>query len=261
MIKAPGVTVNNVKISPEQINAEAQYHPSESMPEAKYQAMQALVIRELLIQEAICCNLCTKDLAYQNPDEAIETLLNTEIKVPEPDIKSCKRYFENNKARFVTAPLFEVSHIFFPAPPGEKRARDNAKKRALAALRIIHDKPSSFNKIAKKESSCASAVKGGRLGQITKGQTVPAFEDALMKMKEGEVSAEPVETEVGFHIIKVHKRIDGENLPFDVVHEWIAHYLSEQSWNRAVSQYIKILASKAEIIGFHFNASEGVLVQ
>jgi peptidyl-prolyl cis-trans isomerase C len=58
MISAPGITVNGVKITIEQINSEVQYHPAPSLPDAKYQAMQALVIRELLIQQAIKLGLC-----------------------------------------------------------------------------------------------------------------------------------------------------------------------------------------------------------
>lgn len=50
---APGISVNGILISPEQISAEVQYHPAPTLFDAKYEAMQALVIRELLIQEAI----------------------------------------------------------------------------------------------------------------------------------------------------------------------------------------------------------------
>lgn len=49
---APGITVNGIKITPDEINAEVQYHPAESLFSAKYEAMRALVIRELLLQRA-----------------------------------------------------------------------------------------------------------------------------------------------------------------------------------------------------------------
>lgn len=47
---APGIVVNGVKISPEQINFEVQYHPAATLEDARYAAMKALVIRELLLQ-------------------------------------------------------------------------------------------------------------------------------------------------------------------------------------------------------------------
>jgi peptidyl-prolyl cis-trans isomerase C len=49
---APGIEVNGIKISTDEINAEVQYHPAESLFSAKYEAMKALVIREMLIQRA-----------------------------------------------------------------------------------------------------------------------------------------------------------------------------------------------------------------
>ena len=51
MIKSPGIEVNGIHITPEKINAEVQYHPAPSLQEARHAAMQALVIRELLLQQ------------------------------------------------------------------------------------------------------------------------------------------------------------------------------------------------------------------
>lgn len=63
----PGVDVNGIKITPEQIGAEVQYHPAKTLPDAKYQAMQALVIRELLIQKAATLGLCSgEDLPLES---------------------------------------------------------------------------------------------------------------------------------------------------------------------------------------------------
>lgn len=255
------ITVDGIAISQAQINEEVQYHPADKLMDAKHEAMQALVVRELLLQEAVRQGLCDRDGAITKADDVIEQLLSTEIKVPEPDDVSCSRYFENNQRRFATAPLFEVSHIFFPAPPSEKIARERAKGKAVDSLEKINANPYCFNEIARKESSCSSSVKGGHLGQISKGQTVPAFEAAVMTMEKGQISSVPVETEVGFHIIKIHERIDGKNLPFETVKDWIAHYLSQQSWNNAVSQYVQILAGKAKISGFDLKSADTPLVQ
>lgn len=259
MIQAPGVSVNGIKITPEQINAEVQYHPARTLPEARYEAMQALVIRELLIQQAVRMGLCEK--APENPDDVIDKLLAREISVPEPSREECERYYNNNKARFHTAPLFEVSHILYPAPPGDEAARCLAKEKAAFALGHIGRDPSSFAAIARSESACPSAREGGHLGQIGRGQTVPAFEAALQSMREGDISAEPVATEVGYHIIRVHKRAEGREIPFDAVAEWIAGFLKQQSWQRAFNQYVQILAGKAEISGFRLKGSDTPLVQ
>lgn len=261
MIRAPGITVNGVLITPDQINAEVQYHRAKSLPEAKYAAMQALVVRELLIQRAVSLGLSNARNAAEMPEQAIEALLEAEIDAPEPSKEECRRYYANNRDKFTTAPLFEASHIFYPAPVDDKQARKNARERAEAALRRIAENPRLFESIAHAESACSSAREGGFLGQIGKGQTLPAFESALMKMKEGEISDAPVETEVGYHLIKVHKRAEGRPLPEDVALEWVAEYLKRKAWQRAFRHYIEHLAAEAKISGFRIKGSDTPLMQ
>ena len=219
MISAPGITVNGIKITPEQINAEVQYHPAESLFSAKYEAMQALVVRELLIQRAADLGLCKHDVAVRNPDDILETLFEQEINVPQADLQTCERFYKSNKKQFYTSPLFEAAHILYPAPPDDESARDMALKKAQKTLKRIEQKPDQFESIAQAESACSSAKMGGHLGQITKGQTTPAFEFALLGMKEGDVSKEPLASEFGYHIIKVYKRIEGDQLPFEAVQD------------------------------------------
>ncbi len=261
IIKAPGISVNGIKITPEQINFEVQYHPSRSLFSAKYEAMQALVVRELLIQRAVDLNLCNYDKALENPDEIIDKLLDMEIDVPIADEKACKHFYKNNKKKFFTPPLFEAAHILFLASPSDDIAREKALERAVKALDLINKNPDDFKKIAKNQSACSSAKTGGYLGQITKGQTTPEFESALFDMQEGEISPTPIASKYGYHIIKVHKRIEGKQLPFDAVEEWIADHLKSQSWQRAFSQYVQLLAGKAEISGFLVKQSDTPLVQ
>ncbi len=118
-----------------------------------------------------------------------------------------------------------------------------------------------FEKIAKSESACSSAKMGGRLGQVTKGQTTPVFEAALFDMQEGDISSEPLKSEFGYHIIRVDKRLEGKQLPFEAVHEDIADDLRRQSWQRAFSQYIQLLAGETKISGFQLKQSDTSLVQ
>lgn len=261
MISAPGITVNGIAITPDQINQETQYHHASSMPEAKYHAMQALVIRELLIQRAVYCCLCSREFALKSPDEAIGKLLEKEVCTPEPKQRECKKYYLENREKFKTRPLFEVSHIFYPAPARDKKARSKALGCANAALDRIHRNPALFETIAQAESACSSAQTGGFLGQIGAGQTVPAFESALLAMKEGEISKDPVETEVGYHIIRIHRRAEGKPLPKEPVMDWIADYLRNESWRRIFRHYVLKLASEAKISGFRFAGDGTPLVQ
>ena len=258
---APGIEVNGIKISIDEINAEVQYHPADTLHSAKYEAMKALVIKEVLIQRAAEKGLCQRDEAVKNPDAAIEELLALEISIPEADLQSCKRYYEYNKKKFFTSPLFEVSHILYMAPPDDAKHCAEAHAKALVALRRIKTNPDLFETIAREESACSSAGEGGRLGQISRGQTMPAFERALFHMQEGETSAAPVQTEVGYHIIRAHKRVEGKQLPFENVKGWIAQDLHEKSWNRAFHQYIQLLVGRCHISGFRLEGAQNPLVQ
>lgn len=262
MITASDISVNGVKITPEQINAEVQYHPADSLLNARQEATQALVIRELLIQRAVDLKLCEPDQAMANTDEVLTTLFEKEIKIPEADEAACQRFYAGHKKRFYTAPLFEAAHILYPAPPEDETARTEALNKANRALIRIQKDPDCFAAMAQKESACSSAKTGGHLGQISKGQTTPVFESALLEMHEsGEVSKEPLASEFGYHLIKLHKRIEGQQLPFEAVHQWIANHLQNQAWQRAVSQYIQLLAGQAEINGFHLRQAATPLVQ
>lgn len=261
MIKAPGVTVNGIIITSEQINAETQYHPAASLSDAKYRAMQALVIRELLLQQAAKVGLCESAVDRNLSDEIIDRLLEREITVPEPAAGECERYYNSNKKRFHTSPLFEASHILYLAPPEDEEACARALASAKKTLSRLRKKPDLFEDIAKGESACPSGKTGGNLGQISRGQTLPAFEDALLTMAAGDISPEPVQSEVGYHIIRLHRRIEGQLLPFEAVAEWVADHLRKQSWERAFSQYIQILAGEAKISGFRLAGADTPLVQ
>ncbi len=258
---APGIEVNGVKITSDEINAEVQYHPAESLFSAKYEAMRALVIRELLLQRASELGLCQRDEAIKNPDPIIETLLSQEINIPEADQETCRRYYENNKSQFFTSPLYEVSHILYLAPPEDEKIKSQALFMAQTALTKLKSAPNLFESVAQEESACSSAKEGGRLGQISRGQTMPAFENALFMMTEGEMCAEPVATEVGYHIIKVHQCVQGQQMPFENVAEWVAKELHEKSWRRAFHQYIQLLAGRCKISGFRLESAQNPLVQ
>lgn len=255
------ITINGITIGTEQIYAEMQYHAANNRFDAIHAARQALVVRELLIQRAVDLKLSKRQDALKKPDAIVDELLEREISIPTADLETCQRFYQTHKHRFMTSPLFEVSHILYSAPPSDTQSRDMAYDRAKkATFQIIAD-PQCFAAIAKAESACSSAQQGGFLGQITKGQTTPAFELALFGMQDGDISREPVASEFGYHLIKIHKRLDGKKLPFDVVHDWIIDYLERQSWQRAFHQYIMWLAGQAKITGINIVKASSPLVQ
>lgn len=87
---------------------------------------------------------------------------------------------------------FRAAHILV-------KTEDEAK-----ALKAEIDKGADFNTLAKDNSTGPSGPNGGDLGWFSAGMMVKPFEDAVMAMKAGEISA-PVQTEFGWHIIKLEE--------------------------------------------------------
>ena len=268
------VSVNGVVIPEVDILQEAQNHPAPTPGEALLEAARSLVIRELLWQEAKDKNLVpdNEDCVGENNagedsgqqtklDAAISALLESEIKTPEASEEDCKAFYDRDPSRFSTETIWQVRHILIGANPKDKKAFDQAREKAYAILEQVKKNPHEFATIAKDISSCPSAAQGGNLGQITRGSTVPEFENALKKTKKTGLLMQPVESRYGYHIVEINQIIPGKILPLELVKEKIAAWLEASSWSKAVQQYIAILAGKSHITGIDLKPGEGPLVQ
>ena len=253
--KPEPVSVNGIRIARDAIQREMQNHAAGKPFDAWQQAARALVVRELLLHEARRLSITVEPASdhegrRETDEEAmIRGLIEREIAVPEPDDAPCRRYYEQNRARFRSADIYEASHILFAALPTDAQAYAQARADATAVLATLQDNPDSFESLAKTYSRCPSAGQGGNLGQITSGQTTPEFEKALQTLQPGELTPEPVKTRYGFHVIRLGRKIDGQTLPYEIVAERIADYLRESVRRRADAQYIARLVSAAKIEG------------
>ncbi|MDO8878617.1 MAG: peptidylprolyl isomerase [Pseudolabrys sp.] len=248
------VTVNGIAIARDEIVREMQHHPAGKPIAAWQQAARALVIRELLMQEArrlaITPQPLTEDGRRETDEEAImRGLIDREIVVPQADDETCRRYYERRTSQFRSPDIYEAAHILFAALPNDKEAYTKARADAEGVLAALVERPESFATLAGAYSGCASAAQGGNLGQITTGQTTPEFEQALVALAPGELCAAPVATRYGFHIIRLDRMHEGRLLPYDAVAGRIADYLNESVRRRADAQYIARLVSKAQIEG------------
>lgn len=248
------IRVNDVEIGAARIAEEMQYHPAASAEAARRAAAEALVVRELLRQEA-------RTRGFGDGDEAVEELLEAAVATPEPDEASCRRYYESNRKRFRSPDLVEAQHILIAVAPDETEERATAKAKAADLAREVAGDPAAFAALAREHSDCPSKANGGHLGQIGRGSLVPELETYIFAMKAGETCPVPVSSRYGWHVVRVLERADGRELPFESVRETIADYLTESSWRRAVSQYISLLAGRAAIEGIALRAAHSPLVQ
>ncbi len=265
--RAVPVSINGVVVSNAAIARETQHHRASDPDEVWMLASRALAIRELLIQEADRLGISAEPASdaegrTETPEEArLRTLIEREVVVPRADEAVCRRYYEGNRRRFRSPDLFEVAHILLPAASNDEETRAVARLRAQALISELECHPDRFTAMAAASSACPSAQQGGNLGQIGPGQTVAEFEAALRTMVPGKIHPRPVETRYGIHVVRLDRRIDGRELPFEAVHRCIAEYLDEVVLRRALQQYVSVLAGRAKVTGVDLAPAAGPLVQ
>ncbi len=164
--------------------------------------------------------------------------------VPEADVKA---YYEQNKARYGTDEQRRASHILITAEGSDKAA---ARKKAEQLLAQVKAKPADFEKLARENSKDpGSAAQGGDLGFFGKGMMVKPFEEAVFKLKPGEIS-EIVESDFGFHIIRLTEVKPAQIRPFEQVRGDIERDLKTQQaqkeFAKAADQFTNLVYEQAD---------------
>lgn len=91
-----------------------------------------------------------------------------------------------------------------------------------------------FAELAKQKSTGPSGPKGGDLGEFGKGQMVPAFEAAAFALEKGGFTKTPVQTQFGFHVIKLEDRIDQPLPTFEQSKNQLRQLLLTEAYTEAV---------------------------
>jgi peptidyl-prolyl cis-trans isomerase D len=187
-------------------------HPSDAEVQAYYQAYTA----QFRSPERATIEYVALDL----------DALKSQINVSEDDLA---KYYKENLSRYTQAEERQASHILINASKDEPAAtREKAKARAEALLAEVRKNPDSFAEVARKNSQdTGSATRGGDLGWFARGAMVKPFEDAAFSMKSGEIS-NLVESEFGFHIIKLTGVRGGEVQPLEKVRAQILDEIRKQ---------------------------------
>jgi peptidyl-prolyl cis-trans isomerase SurA len=87
---------------------------------------------------------------------------------------------------------------------GENQSESEAQRR-IEELRQLVDRGADFGDVARQNSADSTAGRGGDLGWVLPGDTVPDFERAMNALSPGQIS-QPVRTPFGFHLIQVLER-------------------------------------------------------
>jgi peptidyl-prolyl cis-trans isomerase C len=261
--EAPVVRLDGVEIPAAEIAAEMQHHRAPSAEGAWHSAAEALVLKRLLLAEAARQGIdATPEDGEATEEAQIRRLLDAEIRVPEADEATCRRWFDANPARFRTQEAWHAAHLLVAADPADPAARAAARARAEAALAEVKANPDRLGELAATISDCPSRGQAGDLGLVTPGTTVAEFEAALRATAAGAVHDAVVESRYGFHVLRVLQHAEGRALPYEAVRGRIAEWLQEAAWRRAVRQYMALLAGGVRLDGIVLSAgADGPLVQ
>ncbi len=166
------------------------------------------------------------------------------VKVAEEAVKS---YYEQNKARYGTEEQRRASHILIAAEGSDKAG---ARKKAEEILAKVKANPNDFAKLARENSKdSGSAVQGGDLGFFGRGMMVKPFEETAYRLKAGEIS-DVVETDFGFHIIRVTEIKPAQAKPFADVRADIERELKSQqaqkNFTEAADQFTNLVYEQAD---------------
>ena len=154
-------------------------------------------------------------------------------KKSKPTEKELKDYYEKNSVKAKAAHILLTTTDTNGKPLSPEKKAEVKKK----ADKIYEEAKSGvdFKELAKKNSQDpGSAQNGGELGEFGKGQMVPEFEKAVFSMKEGEIS-KPIETQYGYHIIKLEKIVKSE---FDKVKDEMEAALSQEKAQKLAQSII-----------------------
>ncbi|MFA5252356.1 MAG: peptidylprolyl isomerase [Phycisphaerae bacterium] len=187
-----------------------------------------------------------KGLGYQ---KLMEAQWEGKINISEGD---AQKYYDENKTKFETPEQIRASHILVKPVTGDpntdpNQAKAKAKAKTEGLLKQIKG-GADFAELAKVNSDDTySAVQGGDLGFFGRSQMFPAFEKAAFALKPGQVS-DIVETQIGYHIIKLAEHKDANTIPFDEAEKDIVEMLTQTKKAEFAEKYIESLKADAKIV-------------
>ncbi len=157
-----------------------------------------------------------------------------------------KKYYKSHISQYTTPEKRRVRHILLRIPPNATLEQLNKIHERANKIVAELKKGVSFAKLAKEYSQDKlTASKGGDLGFIEKGQTVPAFDKLVFSLKPGQIGG-PVRTKFGLHIVEVTKIIPKKVTPLSKVKDKIENILKTKraeglAFKAAQSAYDQIL--------------------
>jgi peptidyl-prolyl cis-trans isomerase C len=156
-------------------------------------------------------------------------------------------FYTKNPDQFKQPERVRASHILIMVPKGSDEAAKTAARTKAAEILKDVKAGKDFAALAKQHSQDpGSAQNGGDLGFFQQGQMVGPFNDAAFTLTPGTVS-DLVETEFGFHIIKVAEKQTARTVPLEEVRPQLEQYLQRQNREQQTDAFVNGLKAKGKI--------------
>ena len=173
-----------------------------------------------------------KGMENARQDILVQMVLKETIESVSVSDEEVKDYYEQNKAQFVKGATVNAKHIL-----------TDSEEKCAAILESIVNGEKTFEEAAKESSTCPSGAQGGDLGEFGKGQMVKEFEDAAFQAEPGHVVG-PVKTQFGYHLIKVEKKNEACEAPFEEVKVKVMNEVAQKKREQVYSEKMTKLKEK-----------------
>jgi peptidyl-prolyl cis-trans isomerase C len=178
--------------------------------------------------------------------EELERRWTAGLLVKEDDIA---KFYRDNIAQFQVPEGVRARHILVAFGTQTPSADDKAKAKAKAddLAKKARAKDADFATLAQQNSDDAgSKDRGGDLGAFPRGLMIEPFEKAAFGADKGEIVG-PIETQFGYHVIKVEDKIASRTAPLEQAREDIREHLTKLKRSQALQTNLKGLRDKAKI--------------
>ena len=186
-----------------------------------------------------------KGLGYQ---KFMQSQWAGELNVTEEDTK---KHYDENPKQFETPEQVRASHILIKPDTADPNTDPNqAKARARAEIQDLLKQVkegADFAEVAKANSACPSAARGGDLNFFPRGRMAAPFEKTAFELEIGQIS-DIVETLYGYHVIKVTDRKGASLVSFEQARGSIINKLTQEKQSEFAKKYIESLKAKATIV-------------
>jgi len=233
--KVNGVAIPQSRLDAFIKNAAAQ--GQQDTPELRNRIRDELITREVVVQEAMKKGLdknpdVQAQIEFQRQGALINAYLQDYVKANPITEETLQAEYEKAKAN-MPSKEYHAHHILV-------KTEDEAKQ-IIAQLK----KGGNFEKIAAQKSlDPGSKNRGGDLDWLSPGPNLAKpFVDAMVKLKKGQTTDTPVQTQFGWHVIRVDDERQAQAPPFDQVKGQI----QQQLQNQAVQKMIADLRAKAKV--------------